>query len=143
MFLSLDGTFWVQLLNFAIFFALLNVLFLRPVGRAIRKRREFIDGVVSDYARYQGDAKALRERAERVRSEARREAEQKIAKARADASNETAELASRFSAQVQSTVEEAQRNANAELDRARANENRLVKQLADVMVDRTLGVAAK
>ncbi len=143
MFLSLDGTFWVQLVNFAIFFALLNALFLRPVGRAIRKRREYIDGVVSDYAKYQGDAKALRERAERIRAEARREAEQKIAKIRADASNETAEMASHFSAQVQSIVAEAQRNANAELDRARANEDRLVKQLADAMVERTLGVAAK
>ncbi|MGA8535705.1 MAG: ATP synthase F0 subunit B [Candidatus Tumulicola sp.] len=143
MFLSLDGTFWVQLFNFAIFFALLNVLFLRPVGRAIRKRREYIDGVVSDYAKYQSDAKALRERAERIRAEARCEAEQKIAKSRADASNETSELASRLSAQVQSTVEEAQRNAKAELDKARTNEERLVKQLADVMIERTLGTAAK
>jgi F0F1-type ATP synthase membrane subunit b/b' len=39
MFLSLDGTFWFQLVNFAIFFAILNVVFLRPVGEAIKKRR--------------------------------------------------------------------------------------------------------
>ena len=143
MFLSLDGTFWVQLLNFAIFFALLNVLFLRPVGRAIRKRREYIDGVVSDYAKYQGDAKALREQAERIRAEARRDAEQRIAKERADASNESAGLSSGFAAKVQAIVEEAHLNANAELDRARADENRIVKQLADAMVERTLGVAAK
>jgi F-type H+-transporting ATPase subunit b len=141
MFLSLDwhGTALVQLFNFAIFFALLNVLFLRPVGRAIRKRREYIDGVISDYATYQADAKTLRERADGIRAQARREAEQRVAKARADASNETAELASRFSVQVQSTVEEAQRNANAELDRARANEDHLVKQLAELMVERSLG----
>jgi|SRR5580692_8623291 F-type H+-transporting ATPase subunit b len=143
MFLSLDGTFWVQLFNFAIFFALLNVLFLRPVGRAIRKRREYIDGVVSGYAKYQSDAKALRERAERIRADARREAEQKIARARADASNEAAELAARFSEQVQSTVEEAQRNAGVELERARAGEGRLVEQLSDLMVDRSLGTAAR
>ena len=142
MFLSLDGTFVVQLVNFAIFFALLNVLFLRPVGNAIRKRREYIDGVVSDYAKYQGDAKTLRERAERVSADARREAEQQVAKSRADASNKTAELASQYASQVQSTVEEATRNAGAELTRARANEERLVKQLADVMVERTLGPAA-
>jgi F-type H+-transporting ATPase subunit b len=142
VFLSLDGTFWIQLINFAIFFALLNVLFLRPVGQAIRKRREFIDGVVADYATYQAGAKTLREQAERVRAEARREAEQKVAKARADASNKTAELASQYAAQVQATVEEAARNANAELAQARANEERLVDQLADVMVERTLGAAA-
>jgi F-type H+-transporting ATPase subunit b len=141
MFLLPDGTFWVQLVNFAIFFALLNVLFLKPVGRAIRKRREYIDGVASDYAKYQADAKALRERAEQVRAQARREAEQRIARARADASNEVAALASRFSVEVQSTVEEAQRGANAELDRARANEDSLVRQLADLLVDRSLGTA--
>jgi F-type H+-transporting ATPase subunit b len=141
MFLLPDGTFWVQLVNFAIFFALLNVLFLKPVGRAIRKRREYIDGVASDYAKYQADAKALRERAEQVRAQARREAEQRIARARADASNEAAALASRFSVEVQSTVEEAQRGANAELDRARANEDGLVEQLADLLVDRSLGTA--
>ena len=143
MFLSLDATFWVQLVNFAIFFALLNVLFLRPVGQAIRKRREYIDGVVSDYAAYQGQAKALRERAERVRTEARREAEAKVSKARADASNTAAELASQYAAKAQATVEEAQGSAAAELQRARANEERLVQQLADIMVERTLGAAAQ
>lgn len=139
MFLSLDGTVFVQLINFAIFFALLNVVFLRPVGQAIRKRREYIDGVVSGYARYQAEAKALRERAESVRAEARREAEQKIAKSRGDASNKTAELASAYAAEVQATVEEAQRSATSELDRARTNEERIVKQLSDVMLERTLG----
>jgi F0F1-type ATP synthase membrane subunit b/b' len=143
MFLRLDGTFWIQLVNFAIFFALLNVLFLRPVGQAIRRRREYINGVVSDYATYQAEAKTLRERAESVRSDARREAEQKIAKARADASNETAELASQYAAQVQATVEEAQRNANGELVHARSNEERIVNQLSEAMLERTLGAATK
>ncbi|HEU5480860.1 MAG TPA: hypothetical protein VFU90_13530 [Candidatus Tumulicola sp.] len=141
MFLQLDGTFWIQLVNFAIFFALLNVLFLRPVGQAIRKRRQYIDGVVADYADYQAQAKELREQAERVRAQARREAEQKVAKARADASNESAELAARYAAKVAATMEEAARNADAELQRARAGEDRLVRQLAGQMVERTLGAA--
>jgi len=38
-FLSVDGTLVVQLINFAIFFAVLNVVFLKPVAAAIRKRR--------------------------------------------------------------------------------------------------------
>jgi len=142
MFLSLDGTFWVQLANFAVFFALLNVLFLRPVGRAIRKRREYIEGVVSDYAAYQADAKTLREQAEGIRAQARRDAEQKIAKARADASNEAAALSVQYSSQVQAVVDEAQRNADAELNRARSGEDALVKQLSDLMVERSIGVQA-
>ena len=46
MFLRIDGTFFVQLVNFAIFFAVLNVVFLKPVGAAIRKRREYIESVI-------------------------------------------------------------------------------------------------
>ena len=60
MFLSLDGTLIVQLVNFAIFFALLNLVFLRPVGRAIAKRRAYINSLASDYERYQEEARSLR-----------------------------------------------------------------------------------
>ena len=69
----------VQLVNFAIFFALLNVVFLRPVGRAIMKRRQYIDGLVADYDRYQGEAQTLREEAEAIRADARRKAEATVA----------------------------------------------------------------
>ncbi|MGC1380730.1 MAG: ATP synthase F0 subunit B, partial [Candidatus Baltobacteraceae bacterium] len=63
-FLSIDGTLVVQLVNFAIFFAILNVVFLRPVAAAIRKRREYINSLVTDYDRYQAEARSLREQAE-------------------------------------------------------------------------------
>lgn len=143
MFLKLDGTFFVQLVNFAIFFALLNVLFLRPVGKAIAKRREYINSVTADYDKYQGEANALRANDERLRAEARREAEQIVAKGRADASNATAELATKYGSQVQTAVEDAQRQAASELDGARAQSERTVGELADLMVDRALSGAAR
>jgi F-type H+-transporting ATPase subunit b len=139
MFLQPDGTFIIQLINFAIFFAILNVIFLKPVGAAIRKRRDYINGVAADYAKYQASAKELRERAEAIRAEARREAEQRIAKARADVSNQTAEMSSQYAEQVSKIVEEAHAKANAELERARAGEEQLVDQLSSMMVDRALG----
>lgn len=138
MFLQLDGTFWVQLINFAIFFALLNVLFLRPVSRAIRQRREYINSVTADYDRYQSEAKALRAQAEEVRLGARRQAEATIAKARGDASNQAAQLATEYNAKAQATIESAQATVASELEAARANEGAVVKQLADLMVQRTV-----
>jgi F-type H+-transporting ATPase subunit b len=143
MFLSLDGTFFVQLVNFAIFFALLNVLFLRPVGRAIAKRREYIKSITADYDTYQAEANALRANEERMRAEARREAEQIVAKGRADASNATAELATQYGSQVQSVVEDAQRQVASELDAARTSSQKTVGELADLMVDRALSEAAR
>lgn len=138
MFLSLDGTSVVQLINFAIFFALLNFVFLKPVGRAIVKRRKYIDSLVSDYDRYQAEARNLREEAEGIRAGARREAEQRVAAARAAASNEAAEISTRYAQQAKGTIEKAQQTAQAELETARAGEGDAVRGIADVMLDRVL-----
>lgn len=143
MFLKVDGTFFVQLVNFAIFFALLNVLFLRPVGKAIAKRRDYIKSVTADYDKYQAEANSLRANDERMRAEARREAEQIVAKGRADASNATAEIATKYGTQAQAVVEEAQRQVASELDAARAQSQRTVAELADLMVDRALTEAVR
>lgn len=138
MFLTLDGTFLVQLVNFAIFFALLNVVFLRPVGAAIRKRREYINSLTSDYDTYQAQGKALREQAESIRAAARRDAESIMTKARAEASNKAADLSASYASQVQSTIKQADETVAEELEKARANEHDTVQQLANLILERTL-----
>ena len=142
-FLSIDGTLVVQLINFAIFFAVLNVVFLRPVGRAIARRREYINSLVSDYERYQSEAQKLRAQAEEIRSAARRDAEHAVAAGRAQASNEAAEISTRYAAQAQNTTESAQRTARAELDGARAQEGEAVRGLAGLMLERVMPEAAQ
>ncbi len=137
-FLSLNGTVVVQLINFAIFFAVLNVVFLRPVAAAISKRRAYINGLVSDYDRYQTEAHSLRAEAESVRSAARREAAHQIATAAAATTNETAEISSRYGRDAQSIVDEADRTVRAELDAARAGEPDAVRRIADVMLARAV-----
>ena len=138
MFLKLDGTAVVQLINFAIFFAVLSVVFLRPVSKAIRERREYLNSVSSDYDRYQAEAGALRAQAEGERAAARRDAEAAIAKARAQASNESADLAAQYASKVQATVDAAHQTVASELESARKNEGAIVCQLADMMLDRTI-----
>src|SRR5690348_4328603 len=95
-FLSIDGTLVVQLLNFAVFFAVLSVVFLKPVAGAIAKRRQYIDSLVTDYDRYQAEAHDLRAQAEEVRAAARLSAEQQVAAARAAASNEAAQMSTEY-----------------------------------------------
>ncbi|HLY04062.1 MAG TPA: ATP synthase F0 subunit B [Candidatus Cybelea sp.] len=133
----------VQLINFAIFFAVLNVIFLRPVSAAIRRRREYINSLVSDYDEYQAQAKSLREQAEGVRASARLDAEQRLAAARAAGSNETAELATRYSQRAASIVGEAQRTVRGELDEARAGESAAARSIADFMLDRVIPEATR
>lgn len=137
--LNVDGTILVQLINFAIFFAVLSVVFLRPVTKAIKERRAYINSVMSDYDKHQHDAATLRAQAESERANARRDAEATIASARASASNEAAHLAADYNAKVQSTLSAARQTVDNELAAARANEGAVVRELADMMLDRAIG----
>lgn len=138
MFLKLDGTFVVQLINFAIFFAILNVVFIRPVGAAIVKRRQYINSLTNDYDRYQAEATALCTQAEAIRAAARREVEASLARARAQASNEAAALQAQYNEQATALIDEANRTVAGELEQARRSEPKLVHDLARLMVERTL-----
>ena len=138
MFLIPDGTFFVQLINFAIFFAILNAVFLGPVGKAIAERRAFIDGLTNEYDEAQAQASALRSQAEEIRAIARRNGEHLLAKARAEASNESAAIASDAGGRVARIVEEAQRTVAAELSASDARRPQLVASLAEGIVDRVL-----
>ena len=142
MFLKLDGTFVVQLINFAIFFALLSVVFIRPVSKAIVKRREYINSVTNDYERYQAEARDLRTQAESIRAAARREAEQLLSQERAKASNEAGAVSADANARAMAVIAQAERTVAAELAAARTNEPQTVRELASLMVDRALSEKA-
>jgi F0F1-type ATP synthase membrane subunit b/b' len=143
MFLQLDGTFWVQLVNFAIFFAILNVVFLRPVGEAVRKRRAYIDSVLNDDERYAREAKALRAEAESKRVEARREAAEYFASARGEAGAEAAAIAAEHTTVAAELVLQARATVAAETDVARAREPELADVLARKLLRRAVGVLAQ
>jgi F-type H+-transporting ATPase subunit b len=139
MFLSLDGTFWFQLVNFAIFFAILNAVFLRPVGAAIKKRREYIDGVQSDYERYQRQVDTLRSDADSRRAAARRAAEETVAKARSSAEKEAQAIVEAENAQAHAIVEQARATVALEVQAAKAREPELSQGLAKQLLARALG----
>lgn len=137
-FLALDGTFWMQLINFAIFFVILNAVFLKPVGRAIAKRRAYITSLTTDYDRFTQQVRELTAQAESKRAAARREAEVTLSAARAAISNQTAEMAARYAGQVHATLEAAQQTVAAEIQAARRGETPLVRGLAELMLQRVL-----
>jgi F0F1-type ATP synthase membrane subunit b/b' len=139
MFLSVDGTAIVQLINFAIFFAILNVVFLRPVGAAIRKRRAYIDSVQSDYEEYSHRTRELRGEAEAKRAAARRAAEETVVKVRAQTESAAASDVAGVAERANAIAEEARATVAAELDGARAKETELAKALAATLLGRAIG----
>jgi F-type H+-transporting ATPase subunit b len=141
MLFSVDGTFFVQLINFAIFFALVSVLFIKPVGRAIAERRHYLDSVIGDYDTYTKQIHELRGAAEARRAAARREADALVAAKRAEMSKEVETLNAEYAGRAGRIVNEAIATVQAEMSQARASEDRLVRELAGKMLERALATA--
>jgi F0F1-type ATP synthase membrane subunit b/b' len=143
MFLKVDGTFWFQLVNFAIFLAILNVVFLRPVGEAIKKRRAYIESVEGDYMKYRSSVRDARAEAEQTRAVARREADETIAKARTAGENEAAVIVGDRTAEALAIADLARATVATEVQAARAREGELAQALAKTLLERATGTVAK
>ena len=66
-----------------------------------------------------------------------------LAKERAEASNETAAIATDYAGNAQAIVEQAHKTVAAELEAARANEDATVRELAAMMVERVFANEVK
>ena len=142
MFLSIDGTLIVQVVNFVLFIVLLNIVFLKPVGAAIAKRRAYIDGLARDIEAASNEVKTARGRAEELRAAARRDAEAAIAKARTEAQNEAGDVVADYQRRASEIVEKAHQDADAEIAAARTSEPQIVESLAQTMLERAIGPGA-
>jgi F-type H+-transporting ATPase subunit b len=136
------GTLIVQLVNFIVFLAILNAIFLRPVGRAIAARRAYIDSVGADIAQFEGDLKALHAQASDKRADARRRADARIAEQRAQAQSEAAAIVADHQVQAAAIAAEAQATVGLEIAQARLSETAVVEALAREMLDRAVGPQA-
>ncbi len=142
MLLSLDGTLVVQLVNFLVFLVVLNLIFLKPVGAAIAKRRAYINAVARDIEQFAADVQSLQKQAEERRAAARRQAETVVATARAAAQTQAAELTATYAARATAIVDQAHAQVESEMAQARTNEARIVDALADDLLARALGAVA-
>ena len=138
MLLSIDGTFIVQLINFAIFFALVNAIFISPVRRSIVARRQFIDGVTRDYEGYRGEAVRLRTEAQGLLSAARRDAEATFAQARVEGQRRAAEITVSYGGQATHEIDRAHEQVAREVAAARVHEDRLVREIGDQLTAQAL-----
>lgn len=136
MFLSLDGTFWFQLANFAIFYFIVDRVFLRPVSKALAERRAYIDGLKSDTVASETEAKALRAGAEATLAAARKDAAERVTAARAAASTEAGGISAEYAQKAAAIAEGHRATVASELEAATASEGALAQSLADQMVEK-------
>ena len=137
--LSLDGTVGIQVLNFVGFLGLLNVVYLRPAGKALASRRAHINAIAADYEKAHHEAKELRIAGETRRIGVRRACEELLTKARTEATNEAETIAAHAAALSHERISTAQLTVAQELQIATSREDDLANEIAELLMRQAIG----
>ena len=130
--------FWivVSALNFLIFFAIAYLVVLKPVGRTLSERRERIEQGLRDADAARRDREAAADQRQAVLAEARREANEILARAQR-LSDETREQGV---AETRNEIERLRAQAVAEID---AERQKALGEVRAQVADLALQVAGK
>ena len=139
MLLSLDGTFLVQMVNFSIFWILLNWLFIGPTRRAIEVRQRFVAKLHADADAARAQAKALEAQAEGLLDDARRRTDEIMREGAAKAAASSKEIERLAAEEAAATVALAQAKVASERADAAEKQGAFVTELARSMAQRALG----
>lgn len=138
MLLSIDGTFLVQILNFVVFWVLLNFVFIAPTRRAIEERLRVIAATQREAQEYRGRAAALQAESDSLIDAARRRTEEIMREASARAAAESHEIERKASDEAAASVALAHAAVASERAHATAKQGPLVQELARAMADRAV-----
>jgi len=140
MLLTPDGTLLVQMLNFVVFWILLNWLFIAPTRRAIEERQRLLAGQFEDADRLRAQAADLEAQAAATLDEARRRTDEIMRAAAAQASGHAHEIERRAAEEAAATVALAHANVAAERAAAVEKQGPFITELAQAMSQRALGL---
>ncbi len=139
MLLSIDGTFLVQILNFIVFWTLLNYLFIAPTRRAIEQRLAYVKQLYHEGDEMASKAKTLQAQANAILAEARRRTDEALRTAAGQAADEVHLIERKAAEEAQATVQLAHATVAAERTQALEKQQAFVKELARSMVARATG----
>jgi F-type H+-transporting ATPase subunit b len=115
---DLDATLPLMAIQFLILAAVLNVLFYKPLGKAIDDRAGYVQGQLSDAKQKKETALALAQQYEQELKDVRKESQEIIATAQAEAQKIVSEQVQ--DAQQQVIAQRQQASAEIENERAEA-----------------------
>ncbi|HVA37182.1 MAG TPA: hypothetical protein VNJ51_06185 [Candidatus Dormibacteraeota bacterium] len=141
MLLSLNGTLIVQVINFGIFFLILNAVFVAPTRKSRMERYERIRMIEEEAEVLRAETRELRAQTAAFLAATYREADARISRADAEGSRQAGEIIAAAHADAKVKAEEVRRVVEGELAAIKADLSRNVDDLAALMVGRAIGEA--
>jgi F-type H+-transporting ATPase subunit b len=139
MLLTIDGTFFVQILNFILFWVLLNHFFIAPTQRAIEERQRIIANLYREGDEFASQTAAALAEAGAILGEARRRTDESMRAASGQASDEAHLIERKASEEVAASIALAHATVAAERKQALEKQEAFVTDLARSMVERATG----
>lgn len=138
MLLSIDGTFLAQILNFILFWVLLNFLFIAPTRRTMEARQEYVRKLHREADEFAAAAAALQAKANGILGEARRQTDEAMRNAAAAASDEVHAIERSAADEAGAMVQLSHATVAGERERALSRQQAFVHELARSMVERAI-----
>ena len=140
-FLVPNGTFWVELIAFAIMFYLLAKFIVPPINRAMIRRQDAIRKQFADLDQARADAKSAEDEFRAQIADARREAARIREEAREQGAAIVAEMREQAQAEANRIVEHAHAQLEADRQQAVTSLRAEVGTLATELASRIVGEA--
>ncbi len=138
MLLSIDGTFLIQILNFVVFWILLNIVFIAPTRRAIEERLRLIAATQRESRELLERAAAIQAEADALIDAARRRTDDIMREAAGRAAAESRDIERAASEKAAASVALAHASVASERAHATEKQGALVQELARAMVHRAV-----
>jgi F-type H+-transporting ATPase subunit b len=140
-FLVPNGTFWVELIAFAIMFFLLSKYIVPPINRAMTRRQDAIRQQFADLDKARDDAKSAEDEFRAQIADARREAARIREEAREQGAAIVAEMRDQAQAEANRIVEHAHAQIDADRQQAVTSLRAEVGTIATELASRIVGEA--
>lgn len=136
--IELNLTFFIQLINFFLLLAILNVLIYRPIREISKKRGEKISGDLGEIEGFNSQAEQKLEDYQNALAQARKEGDRVRNELKLEGTQEEKKLLAQAADQGAADLEAARKELAAESDKARQDLTQQVDDYARKVADKVL-----
>lgn len=134
-----DATLPVMAIQFLLFTAIMNVVFYKPLTKAIDERNQYIRSNKTEAQERISKAKHLGEQYEQELAQARRQSQQVIESAQDDAKEMAAQQIAAAQKEVQAQLQQTQQELDQQKQSALSSLEGQVEALSNQMLEKLLG----
>lgn len=139
---DINATLPLMAIQFLILVAILNILFYKPIGKAIDDRDNYIRTNIADAEERLAKAETLAAQYESELSDARRQTQEILTAAQDEASKIAADRIAEAQREAQARVEQVQSELNQQKQEAMQSLEQQVDQLTQQIINKLLGSQA-